>query len=38
MNWCWEKKYGELEREEDGESGVGMERGDETAEQFNNKK
>lgn len=37
MNWGWEKKCGELEWEEDGEPGVGMERGQETVEKFNNK-
>lgn len=35
MNWGWENKCGELEWEEDGELGVGMERGEETVEKFN---
>lgn len=33
----WENKCGELEWEEDGEPGVGMERGQETVEKINNK-
>lgn len=35
VNQGWENKCGELEWEEDGELGMGMERGQETVEKFN---